>query len=171
MTYTERRPRQPDQVDVLIESDAATAAGLDAGYLARLLAYTLRHEGAPAPSAVTLLITDDPGIRTLHRDFMADDTPTDVLSFAAEAGGEEFPMDPGAGHYLGDIAVSWDTAAVQGPEAGMTAKEEAAFLALHGLLHLLGADDTTEDDRTAMLAKQAALLAQFHETDVGTGEA
>jgi len=164
------QPDQPDQVDVLIESAAAVTAELDAGYLTRLLGYALRHERAPAPAVVTLLITDDPGIQALHRDFMANDTPTDVLSFAAEAGGEEFPMDPGAGHYLGDIAVSWDTAAAQGPEAGMTAKEEVAFLALHGLLHLLGTDDATDDDRTAMLAKQAALLAQFHETDAGAGE-
>lgn len=159
-----------DQVDVLVESVAAEAAGLDGDYLARLLAYALRHEGIPAPVTVTLLITDDPGIQTLHRDFMGDDMPTDVLSFAADTSGEAFPMDPGAGHYLGDIAVSWDTAAIQGPEAGMTAKEEVAFLALHGLLHLLGADDATDDARTTMLAKQTALLAQFHETDAG-GEA
>ncbi len=158
-----------DQIDVIIESTGAEEAGLDADYLARLLAYTMRHEHAPRPAVVTLLVTDDPGIQALHRDFMADDTPTDVLSFASATSAADFPMDPGAGHYLGDIAVSWDTAAVQGPEAGMTAKEEVAFLALHGLLHLLGADDATDDDRVVMLAKQSALLAQFHETDAGEG--
>lgn len=155
----------PDEgITVIVESDAAEAAGLDAAHLARLLAYALRHEGVPPPAALNLLITDDPGIRSLHRDFMGDDTPTDVLSFASESP-EEFPMDPGAGRYLGDIAVSWDTAAAQGPEAGLTAKEEVAFLALHGLLHLLGADDATPDDRAAMLARQMALLAAFAHTE------
>ncbi len=153
-----------DAITVIVESDAAEVAGLDPGYLARLLAYALRREGAPVSAALSLLVTDDPGIQTLHRDFMGDDTPTDVLSFAAESP-EAFPMDAGAGRYLGDIAVSWDTAAAQGPEAGMSAKEEVAFLALHGLLHLMGADDETAADRAAMLARQTTLLADFAETE------
>jgi probable rRNA maturation factor len=74
-------------------------------------------------------------------------------------------MDPGAGHYLGDIAVSWDTAAVQGPEAGFTVEREVAFLALHGLLHLLGMDDATDADRAAMHARQQELLDAFARAD------
>lgn len=153
-----------DAISVIIESDAAEQAGLDAGHLTRLLAFALRREGAPPRATLTLLVTDDPGIQMLHRDFMGDDTTTDVLSFAADSP-EAFPMDPGAGRYLGDIAVSWDTAAAQGPEAGLSAKEEVAFLALHGLLHLLGADDTTADARAAMLARQSATLAAFSQTE------
>jgi probable rRNA maturation factor len=144
---------------VLIESAAAEAAGLDADRLARLLAFALEREAA-ATSSVTLLVTDDPGIQALHRDYMNDDTPTDVLSFAADAD-EPFPMDPGTGRYLGDIAVSWDTATAQGPEAGLTPADEVAFLALHGLLHLLGMDDATDADRAAMHTRQQELLDAF----------
>jgi probable rRNA maturation factor len=150
-------------ITVMIESEAAETAGLDADWLARLLTYALDREAA-APSSVTLLVTDDPGIRELHRDYMDDDTPTDVLSFAAETY-EPFPIDPGAGRYLGDIAVSWDTAAVQGPEAGLTPEREVAFLALHGLLHLLGMNDATDDDRAAMHARQQELLDAFARAD------
>lgn len=155
-----------DTVTVVIESDAAENAGLDPAWLSRLLQFALREETAP-PSAVTLLVTDDDGIQMLHRDFLNDDTPTDVLSFAAQSD-ELFPMpiEPGYGDYLGDIAVSWDTAAMQGPEAGMSVLHEVAFLALHGLLHLLGADDTTDEDRAAMHRRQQALLTSFLAADV-----
>lgn len=150
-------------VTVLIESEAAEDAGLDADWLGGLLAFALAQEEAET-SSLTLLVTDDPGIQELHRDYMNDDTPTDVLSFAADTY-EPFPIDPGAGRYLGDIAVSWDTAAVQGPEAGFTVEREIAFLALHGLLHLLGMDDATDDDRAAMHTRQQELLDAFARVD------
>jgi probable rRNA maturation factor len=148
-----------DTITVVIESERAEEAGLDSTWLTYLLEFALRAERAP-PSAVTLLVTDDDGIQALHRDYLDDDTPTDVLSFAAESD-ESFPIEPGYGDYLGDIAVSWDTAAIQGPEAGLSAPHEVAFLALHGLLHLLGADDAIEAERTAMLERQQILLASF----------
>lgn len=152
-----------DTVTVVIESDEAENAGLDPAWLSRLLQFALRLESAP-PSTVTLLVTDDDGIQTLHRDFLNDDTPTDVLSFSAQSD-ESFPMEPGYGDYLGDIAVSWDTAAVQGPEAALSVQDEVAFLALHGLLHLLGADDATDAGRAEMHRRQHALLAAFLAVD------
>ena len=151
--------QQADTITVVIESEHAEGAGLDPTWLTHLLEFALRAESAP-PSAVTLLVTDDDGIQTLHREYLSDDTPTDVLSFAAQSD-ESFPIEPGYGDYLGDIAVSWDTAAMQGPEAGLTPPHEVAFLALHGLLHLLGANDATEAERAAMLDRQQALLAAF----------
>jgi len=147
----------------MVESDGAEASGLDADWLSRLMRFGLRAEDAPV-SSLTLLVTDDAGIQALHRDYLNDDTPTDVLSFATESD-EAFPMEAGQGDYLGDIAVSWDTAAIQGPEAGLSVEQEVAFLALHGLLHLLGADDATDADRTAMHARQHTLLRAFLASD------
>ena len=154
---------QTDAITVIIESAGAEQAGLDADWLARLMRFALRSEGAPT-SALTLLVTDDAGIQSLHREYLDDDTPTDVLAFAT-ASDEAFPMDPGYGNYLGDIAVSWDTAARQGPEAGLSVEREVAFLALHGLLHLLGADDATDADRVAIHGRQHALLRAFLTSD------
>ena len=150
---------QADAITIIIESEDAERAGLDAGWLNRLLRFALRAEGTPT-AAVTLLITDDNGIRALHREYLADDTPTDVLSFPI-ASDAAFPMEQGYGNYLGDIVVSWDTAALQGPDAGLTVEYEIAFLALHGLLHLLGVDDATDADRAAMHDRQHALLRAF----------
>jgi probable rRNA maturation factor len=154
---------QQAAITVVIESAEAERAHLDAAWLSRLLDFAIQSENATGAS-LSLLVTDDPGIQTLHRDFLNDDTPTDVLSFAAETD-EFFPIDAGTGRYLGDIAVSWDTAAAQGPEAGLTTEREVAFLTLHGLLHLLGTDDATDADRAAMHARQHALLDAFLTAD------
>lgn len=154
---------QTDAITVIIESAGADQAGLDADRLARLMRFAVRSEGAPT-AALTLLVTDDAQIQSLHREYLDDDTPTDVLAFTT-ASGEAFPMEPGYGNYLGDIAVSWDTAARQGPDAGLSVEQEIAFLALHGLLHLLGADDATDADRVAMHDRQHALLRVFLASD------
>ena len=150
---------QEETIAVVIESDKADAAGLDPLWLARMLAFALHREDAPQ-SALSLLVTDDAGIQHLHlttRRRHADGCP--VIR-----GGERCGVPDGAGQGqfdLGDVAVSWDTAAVQGPEAGLSTVHEVAFLALHGLLHLLGADDATDDDRAAMHTRQHALLKAF----------
>ncbi len=152
-----------DAITVVIESERAETARLDADWLVRLMQFGLHEENASAVS-LTLLVTDDPGIQILHREYLNDDTPTDVLSFATESD-EAFPMEAGYGNYLGDIAVSWDTAAIQGPDAGFSVEQEVAFLALHGLLHLLGADDATDADRATMHARQHAILRVFLASD------
>jgi len=76
---------------------------------------------------LSVLITDDGGIRELNKKFRGKDAPTDVLSFS---------MDDDV--LLGDIAVSMDRVRTQAGEAGITEDMELARLCHHGLLHLLG---------------------------------
>ena len=78
---------------------------------------------------VSVLFTDDAGIRELNRRFRRIDRPTDVLSFPME--------DP---VLLGDIVISVERLKAQARESGGTINEELARLLLHGLLHLLGYD-------------------------------
>src|SRR5215831_11000310 len=55
---------------------------------------------------LSVLLTDDPGIRVLNREWRRKDRPTDVLSFPA---GEPPPGSAGPRH-LGDVILSLDTA-------------------------------------------------------------
>jgi probable rRNA maturation factor len=109
---------------------------------------------------VTLVITDDEGIRALNRDFLGHDTPTDVLAFSAQADGGSFVVAPGASEYLGDVIISYPRAADQAQEQGHAVDQELCLLTIHGMLHLLGHNHETEHDRAAMWARQEALLAQ-----------
>ena len=102
-----------------------------------------------------MALVDDRRLRGLHRDFMGIDEATDVMTFPSG--------EPGVAG--GDIAVSVDRAAAQGPGFGHSAAEEAAFLVVHGLLHLLGWDDAADDDRAAMLARQQEIIGGFARQD------
>lgn len=63
--------------------------------------------------------------------------PTDVLTFPSPLGG-------------GDVAIATGYLGRQAVRRGVAAVDEAAILALHGVLHLAGYDDLEDDDRIRM---------------------
>src|SRR5581483_11862820 len=64
------------------------------------------------------LVTTDPELRRLNREFRKKDCPTDVLSFPAG----------GANGFLGEIAISYPRARAQAAEYGHTVGEEIEIL-------------------------------------------
>ena len=103
-----------------------------------------------------MLLTDDEGIRALNRAYRGQDRPTDVLSFSQWEGD---PM-PGADDLLGDIVVSIERATDQAERYGHTVAREVGFLAVHGLLHLLGYDHEEPDQEAAMMATAEGILSR-----------
>ncbi|MEL6158087.1 MAG: rRNA maturation RNase YbeY [Cyanobacteria bacterium J06554_11] len=109
---------------------------------------------------VSLRLTDDTEIQQLNTDYRQQENPTDVLSFAAletplpvsEALLAQQPL------YLGDIIISVDTARRQAQTANHPLTQELAWLAAHGLLHLLGWDHPDDGSLTQMLEQQETLL-------------
>ncbi len=87
---------------------------------------------------LSVVLTDDETISGINFQYRGKDSPTDVLSF---------PMNEKL--MLGDIVISVETAKKQADEAGITLYREAAFLFIHGFLHLLGFDHekSLEDER------------------------
>lgn len=126
----------------------------------RAVSTTLKAHGAEA-CEVSVLLTDDADIRQLNRDYRGIDAPTDVLAFAMREG-EEGHVNP---HLLGDLVISLETAARQATtndtlsQTGGNLETEAALLAVHGMLHLLGYDHQTPKDATVMFEKQKAIFS------------
>jgi len=111
---------------------------------------------------LSLAITDDLTIQQLNLQYRQQDRPTDVLSFASlESDIPEIPSDE-SGYteptYLGDIIISQTTATFQAEERGHSLTYELAWLAAHGLLHLLGWDHPDDDSLEAMLKQQDLML-------------
>jgi probable rRNA maturation factor len=125
--------------------------------LAALLYWAASEERLRGEVGVWLCTDDE--IAKLHLQFMDIDGPTDVITFPAE--------DEGTGGYLGDVAVSVDTAHEQAADAGHSPEREIAFLCLHGLLHLAGYDDLTPVERSAMIARQELMLETFERSNPG----
>jgi len=125
----------------------------------------LQTPGLDLPPAasyeLSLRLTTDAEIQALNSQFRQKDRPTDVLSFAAmEVDFPELEDDAAEALYLGDIIISVETAARQAPEYGYTLSKELAWLASHGLLHLLGWDHPDEPSLLIMLQQQETFLAR-----------
>jgi len=135
------------------------------------------------PYELALYLTTDAEIRALNRAYRGIDAPTDVLSFGyvdvaltpspsptlwergacvpprppageGDTGGEGNPDLPP----LGDIAISVETARRQAPLNGHDLLTELLMLALHGTLHLMGYDDSTDAARAAMNGRAVSVL-------------
>jgi probable rRNA maturation factor len=148
------------ELDISVEVQLAPAftGTVSADPLKRVAREVLHLEGVPGQ--VTLVITDDEGIRALNREYVGIDTPTDVLAFSAREDVGSFVIAPGAGEYLGDVIISYPRAIAQAREQGHAVDKELCLLTIHGMLHLLGYDHESKPDKAAMWAKQEALLAQ-----------
>ena len=122
-----------------------------------------RLHNLSAQTEVDITIVDDEEIHTLNRDYRNVDRPTDVLSFALDEGEEEEPeiIDGPELHLLGDIIISAETAQRQGEEFGHGLEREIVYLAVHGLLHLLGYDHMVEEDKVIMRAKEEEALREI----------
>lgn len=112
---------------------------------------------------VDITIVDNEEIHTLNREYRNVDRPTDVLSFALDEGEEDEPelIDGPEEHLLGDIIISAETAQRQGEEFGHGLEREIVYLAVHGLLHLLGYDHMTDEDKKIMRAKEEEALREI----------
>jgi probable rRNA maturation factor len=100
---------------------------------------------------VTVLLTTDPTIRRLNRQFRRKNKATDVLSFPANA--------PGPMKIAGDLAISIAIARRQAEERGHSLTTEIKVLMLHGLLHLAGYDHET--DKGEMARREQKLRAKL----------
>ena len=113
---------------------------------------------------ISVLLVDNATIRELNRDFRALVAPTDVLSFPLEEERED-EAEPAviggpSARMLGDIVISVEKAVEQATEYGHSVERELAFLAIHGLLHLLGHDhEKGETAKQAMRAEEKRILA------------
>ncbi|MDX2272550.1 MAG: rRNA maturation RNase YbeY [Cyanobacteriota bacterium] len=115
------------------------------------------------PCELSLCLTTDQHIQDLNREFRYVDAATDVLAFAAQEtlipiGIRELSVTK----LLGDIVISVPTARVQAKANGHKLSEELAWLASHGLLHLLGWDHPDELSLQRMLNQQRLLMAAVH---------
>ncbi len=123
----------------------------DVGTIQRAVYTVFLQHGRPEGEA-NVLLTGDEEISKLNARFRAIDESTDVLSFPSE----DSP-------FLGDVAISVPYAERQAFARGVALRQELAFLAIHGALHLVGLDDETERERAAMVDEmnRVALLCEL----------
>ena len=126
----------------------------------------LDYMGFDRDAEISVMFTDNDGIRVLNAQHRGIDRATDVLSFPMleyDDDGEMFD-DPGDIEdelCLGDIVISLERAAEQAEEYGHSFEREVGFLTVHSMLHLLGYDHMTEDEEKEMFGFQKEILAEM----------
>ncbi len=125
----------------------------------RAILATLGYEKFTREAEISLTFCNGPYIRTLNAEYRDKDSETDVLSFPLFDEDEEEVIE-GAPVPLGDIVINLDRAVEQGETLGHSPAREAAFLAIHSTLHLLGYDhERSEADDEDMCRRQREILA------------
>src|SRR5437867_8944181 len=152
------QPRAASTMRIAIAGEAPCALAP----IRQAIRHAARPYGLPRDAEVHVAFVSDTEMRALNKRFRRTDKTTDVLSF-----GETIPArDRGAGAIahingrrgenggrfdLGEILISPQQAEKQARGRRKPVVEEVAFLAAHGVLHLLGYEDETPAGYQEML--------------------
>ena len=115
----------------------------------------LALEKVRAGGELNVVVLDRRKMRRLNRRFLGRGQDTDVIAF-------DYPEDPGpipGERPFGDIFISAHLARAQAARLGHSVLSETLILAAHGMLHILGYDDSTGKARARMFRRQQAIAA------------
>ncbi len=143
------------QVDEALSLEEALAASYSL-LLKNAAQMALDYTGSREHVEAAVVLTGDDQLHELNRQFLGVDASTDVLAFPA---GE---IDPDTQNTnLGDVLISYGRAQAQAEAGGHPVEAELQLLAVHGVLHLLGYDHANPEEKAAMWAAQAGILARL----------
>lgn len=137
-----------------------------AGLIRKAVQRALDAEKIAVPCVVSVMLTDDEGVRAVNRAFRNVDRATDVLSFplnelspgAFDPDICERELDSGA-ILLGDMMISLERCESQGEEFGHGFARELQYLTVHSVLHLLGYDHVDEGEmKKQMRAREKEIM-------------
>jgi probable rRNA maturation factor len=134
---------------------------LNDGWLRQVASQALTAE-KQTDAEMGILITGQHKMRQLHKEYLAEDEPTDVLAFAMREKGPldapDFIFPAGDVAHLGEVIISYPQAEIQAGEHGHSAKKEVTILLIHGVLHLVGYGHDQPERQKKMQAREKAIL-------------
>lgn len=138
--------------DIQLEIDDRQECAVNHPELRERLLRVLGEVGR-AGAYVSLVLVTDAEIHRVNREFLEHDWPTDVISFSYS--------DPGDEAIDGELVVSVETAARQSVLHGWSLQDELLLYCVHGVLHLCGYDDLTDEARPLMREREREILDWF----------
>jgi len=138
------------EIEVQIQGDYP----VDEARLREAASVVLRQHQTASETGLSVVITDNETVQALNRQYRDVDSPTDVLSFPADALPPEIDEPP----YLGDLIISYPYTLAQAQRQGHDPGHSFALMVVHGTLHLLGYDHDDDAGYAAMWEAQAAAL-------------
>ena len=107
---------------------------------------------------LNIVLVDNKRIQKINKEYRNIDAVTDVISFAFE---EVNDVNYDDIRFLGEIYISYERCCEQAQEFGHSVRRELCYLAVHGLLHLLGYDHMNEKDKKVMRTIEEEILNEY----------
>ncbi|MGL4832710.1 MAG: rRNA maturation RNase YbeY [Propionibacteriaceae bacterium] len=144
-----------------IQNESGMAA--DEQGLVRLANFALAQMGIHPDADLDIQLVDEDTMTAYHLKFMDLPGPTDVLSFPMDElrpprDGEEPPVG-----LLGDIVLCPAVTERQAASMGRSPAEEAEYLLVHGILHLLGFDHAEPVEKAEMFGLNDEIIAAWRQ--------
>lgn len=137
---------------------------LDAALIEKAVSCALEVEGVGYAAEVSVAVTGDETVAELNARFRGKHGTTDVLSFSMsgeEVGEGGFVSPPSGKQDLGEVIISYPQAKRQADGLGHDTKDEIAFLAIHGVFHLLGYDHEMVSEAKLMREMETRALGKI----------
>ena len=132
--------------------DISNESGLDTdnAALVRLATFALDQLRIHPLAELSILLVDEDTMSAYHEKYLGEPGPTDVLSFPMDELRTPTDGDEPPAGLLGDIVLCPAVTERQALENRRSASEEAEYLLVHGLLHLLGYDHSNPEEQAEM---------------------
>ena len=145
----------------MIELNNESGESVDTERLVQLATFALDALRIHPQAELSILLVDEATMSAYHEKFMGEPGPTDVLSFPMdELRAPEPDEEPPLG-LLGDIVLCPTVTAAQAADSNRTPEEEADYLLVHGLLHLLGHDHAEPAEKKVMFDLNDKVVAAW----------
>ena len=125
--------------------------------LEKLMTFALEYQNINDVDFNSILVSEEK-IHEINKEYRGIDQVTDVISFALE---DSKDIEYEGYRLLGDIYICDKKVISQALEYGHSIQRELSFLAIHGLLHLLGYDHMKKEDEQVMFALQEEILEAY----------
>ncbi|MFT4217654.1 MAG: rRNA maturation RNase YbeY [Micropruina sp.] len=144
-----------------VEINNESGVEVDEQRLVALAVFALDSLRIHPQAELSILLVDTATMAAYHEKYMDEPGPTDVLSFPMDElrppkDGEEPPLG-----MLGDIVLCPEVTAAQASDSNRTPEQEADYLLIHGLLHLLGYDHAEPEEKQVMFGLNDRVIAAW----------
>ncbi|NLJ48076.1 MAG: cytidine deaminase [Candidatus Atribacteria bacterium] len=137
----------------IVVNRSSKETALSRAIIKKIVDFVCEQENREIPGKLSIAFVSLEEIRTLKKEFFHQNIETDVISFFY---GTEEPDK-----VWGEIIVCPEKAREYAHTYGTRYENEQKLLLIHGLLHLLGYDDTDADKKQIMESRQNHLLEHF----------
>jgi len=117
---------------------------------------TIEVEKAKGNFEVSVSFVNNKEIRELNRVYRNVDSDTDVLSFPMD---DEEDLEGVI--MLGDVILSTEKIIEQAEDFGHSLEREMLYLTVHSMLHLLGYDHMTDDEKEEMREREKEVMKEL----------